>query len=155
MNAYEYAMNVEIEGEKYYRELANKSPYVGLKRVFTLLADEEVNHYEIFKNMLNNNEVDLTQLSIIDDKKIIFEALSKDKDKVNFNSDEIQFYKEAIHSEDGLEQFYLEQAEKTKNEKAKRIFIQISKEEAKHKIILENIISFIQEPNNLVECAEF
>ena len=155
MNAYEYAMEVEKEGEKYYRELANMSPYVGLKRVFTLLADEEVNHYEIFKDMLNKNKVDLSHLRIIEDKKTIYEELSKDKDRINFNSKEIKFYQDAIHAEDGLEQFYLKQAQKAETQDAKSVFIKISKEEAKHKIILENILSFIQEPNNLVECAEF
>lgn len=52
MNVYEYAMKVEKDGEAYYRELASKSPNNGLKRIFTMLAEEEIKHYNVFKNMM-------------------------------------------------------------------------------------------------------
>lgn len=52
MNVYEYAMKVEKEGEAYYREMAEISPNAGLKRIFTMLADEEVKHYNVFKSMM-------------------------------------------------------------------------------------------------------
>lgn len=155
MNAYEYAMQVEKDGEKYYRELAEKSPYTGLKRVFTILADEEVKHYKIFKDLMEHNTVDINKLDIITDKKTIFAILSEDKDKINFNADQIQFYKEAIAREDGLEQFYLRKAQELESDIEKEVFIKISKEEAKHKIFLENVITFLQEQSNLAVSAEF
>ncbi len=52
MNVYEYAMKVEKEGEAYYREMAAAANNAGLKRIFTMLADEEVKHYNVFKNMM-------------------------------------------------------------------------------------------------------
>ncbi len=35
MNVYEYAMNVEKEGEAYYREMAAAATNAGLKKIFT------------------------------------------------------------------------------------------------------------------------
>lgn len=51
MNIYEYAMKAEKDGERYYRELANKTDDVGLKSILMMLADEEVKHYVVFDKM--------------------------------------------------------------------------------------------------------
>lgn len=155
MNAYEHAMKIEKDGEKYYRELAKLSPYTGLKNVFTILADEEVKHYNIFKELLQHHKVDLSQLNINLKEETIFEELNQDKGKFNLDLKEIEFYKDAISVEEGLESFYLKKANEVDSQTNREIFIQISKEEAKHKILLENIITFIQENNNAVASAEF
>jgi len=155
MNAYDYALKVEKEGEKYYKELAKRSPYTGLKMVFNILASEEVKHYKVIHDMKTNGSVDIDKLDIILDTKTIFETLSIDKDNVNFNNDEIKFYEEAIAREDSAEQFYREQACKLEDENAKAVFLKIADEEAKHKVLLQNILDFILEPKNFVTAAEF
>ena len=155
MNAYDYAMKVEKEGEKYYRELANKASYTGLKTVFNILAKEEVKHYNVIKDMKKNTNVDLNKLDIILDTKTVYEVLIGGKDTVTFDSDEIQFYEEAIRREDNASQFYLDKANELEDENAKSIFIKLAAEEEKHKVLLENILSFIQGQSNLVEAAEF
>jgi rubrerythrin len=45
MNIYEYAMQMEKDGENYYRELAGNSQVEGIKIILTMLANEEVKHY--------------------------------------------------------------------------------------------------------------
>lgn len=155
MNVYDYAMKVEKDGEAYYRELASKSPNVGLKKVFNLLADAEVKHYNVFKSMKEKDGQDIKKLDISTDSKTIFETLRQEKNSVNFNLDEIKFYEDAIKREDDSYHFYLTKANELTNEDEKTIFIQIAQEEIKHKDILENILSFIQEPTNWVGSAEF
>lgn len=108
MNVYEYAMKVEKEGEAYYRELAAKSPNSGLKRIFTMLAEEEVKHYNVFKNMMKKENLDLDSLDLITDTKTIFETLMNEKENVNFDSEQIKFYQEAIAREDNSHNFYVE-----------------------------------------------
>jgi rubrerythrin len=144
MNVYEYAMKVEKDGEAYYRELASKSPNSGLKRIFTMLADEEVKHYNVFKNMMKKN-----------DTKTIFETLSNEKNNINFDEEQIQFYKEAIKKEENSHQFYLDKSNEVETENEKAIFIKIAEEEIKHRKVLEEIVEFIQEPDNWVASAEF
>jgi len=155
MNVYDYAMKVEKDGEVYYRELASKSPNEGLKKVFNLLADAEVKHYQVFKSMRDKDGQDINTLDISTDSKTIFETLSANKDKVNFNQDEIKFYEDAIKREDDSYQFYVTKANELENESEKVVFMNIAKEEIKHKEILENILVFIQEPSNWVGSAEF
>ena len=155
MNAYEYALKVEKDGEKYYRELAEKAPYTGLKMVFKILANEEVKHHKVIKDMMKNSDIDVKKLDIILDTTTIYESLSVDKENVNFNTDEIKFYEEAIAREDGAQKFYLERAKELKSENERQVFLKLAEEEGKHSEVLQNILDYIQEPKNFVSAAEF
>jgi len=155
MNVYEYAMKVEKEGEAYYREMAAAATNSGLKRIFTMLADEEVKHYNVFKNMMKKEDMDLKDLDLITDTKTIFQTLANEKDNVTFDADQIQFYKDAITREKESHDFYAEKAEELDNEKQKKIFLHIAKEEVKHRQILEEIVIFLEEPADWIASAEF
>lgn len=155
MNVYEYAMKVEKEGEAYYREMAAAADNPGLKRIFTMLADEEVKHYNVFRNMMKKEEQDLEKLDLITDTKTIFQTLEDEKNNVNFDESQIQFYKDAIAREEQSHDFYAEKAETLESEKEKKIFLHIAEEETKHKQILEEIVVFLEEPADWVASAEF
>ncbi len=155
MNVYEYAMKVEKEGESYYREMAAAATNSGLKRIFTMLADEEVKHYNVFKNMMKKEDMDLKDLDLITDTKTIFQTLADEKDNVTFDADQVQFYKDAITREKDSHDFYAEKAEELDNEKQKKIFLHVAKEEIKHRQILEEIVTFLEEPADWVASAEF
>lgn len=155
MNVYEYAMKVEKEGEAYYREMAAAATNPGLKRIFTMLADEEIKHYNVFKGMMKKEEMDLDNLNLLTDTKTIFETLSQEKENVNFDAEQIQFYKDAIAREDDAHDFYATKANEIEDEKEKAIFLQIAEEEEKHKKVLEEIVLFLEEPADWVASAEF
>ncbi len=155
MNVYEYAMKVEKEGEAYYREMAAAATNPGLKRVFNMLAEEEVKHYNIFKNMMTKENIDLDKLDLITDTKTIFQTLLDEKDNINFDTDQIQFYRDAIAREENSHNFYVQKADELENEKERAIFLQIAQEETKHKKVLEEIVIFLEEPTDWVASAEF
>lgn len=154
MNIYEYAMKVEKEGEEYYRNLADKSSNTGLKRVFTMLADQEVKHYAALKRMARNDGFDIKDYEAFNDEKTIYEILKETKADA-FPKDEIAYYEEAIAHEDDMASYYLEKAKEVETEGEKYILTAISEEEAKHKEILENILEYIREPDSLIASAEF
>lgn len=155
MNVYEYAMKVEKEGESYYREMASAATNSGLKRIFTMLADEEVKHYNVFKNMMKKEDMNLEDLDLITDTQTIFQTLNEEKENVTFDAEQIQFYKDAIAREEDSHNFYAEKANELDNEKQKKIFLHVAKEEIKHKQILEEIVAFLEEPADWVASAEF
>eukprot|EP01029_Cantina_marsupialis_P029503 TRINITY_DN78128_c0_g1_i1.p2 TRINITY_DN78128_c0_g1~~TRINITY_DN78128_c0_g1_i1.p2 ORF type:complete len:156 (-),score=30.19 TRINITY_DN78128_c0_g1_i1:743-1210(-) len=155
MNVYEYAMKVEKEGEAYYREMCSKASNPGLKRIFTMLADEEVKHYNLFKNMMNKDNVDFDKLDIITDTQTIFNTLLEEKDNVQLDSEHIQYYKDAIEREANSQNFYIENSKKLEDSKEKEVFIKIADEEKKHKKILEEIVIYLEEPADWVASAEF
>lgn len=155
MNVYEYAMKVEKEGEAYYREMASTATNAGLKRIFTMLADEEVKHYNVFKNMMKKEDMDLEDLDLITDTQTIFKTLTEERANVKFDADQIKFYKDAIAREEDSHDYYAEKAAQLDNEKQKKIFLHVAKEEIVHKQILEEIVAFLEEPADWVASAEF
>ncbi len=98
MNAYEYAMKVEKDGEVFYKQLAEEANHEGLSKIFMMLANEEVKHYKIF------------------------EKLSTNSDTITVPTMEV--FKEA-------------------------------KEELKHKELLENILEYVEQPEEWISSAEF
>lgn len=155
MNVYEYAMKVEREGEAYYRDMASKAKNPGLKRIFTMLADEEVKHFNVFRNMMKKEDIDLNKLDLITDTKTIFQTLEEEKDNVDLDSEHIQYYKDAIAREDNSYDFYAQKAQELEDEVEKDIFLQIANEEKKHKRVLEEIVLYLEEPASWVASAEF
>lgn len=155
MNVYEYAMKVEKDGEAYYREMADSAGNKGLKKIFLMLAEEEVKHYHVFKNMMNHEKLDLDKLNLITDTKTIFETLQAQKNKVDMDKEQINFYKDAIAREENSHDFYVYEASKISDENEKAIFLKIADEEIKHKKILEEIVHFLEEPADWVASAEF
>ncbi len=53
---FQFAIKIEENGEKFYRELANKINNKFIKNIFNILADEEVVHAKIFSDMLSQFE---------------------------------------------------------------------------------------------------
>ena len=154
MTIYDYAMKVEKDGEAYYRELADKSTDEGLKRVFTMLADQEVKHYAALKKMARNDGFDTSEYETFIEEETIYEILKQNKG-AGFPKDMIAYYEEAISHEDDMAEYYKEKACEVTSEAEKYVLTTIAEEEAKHKEILQNILEYIQEPQTLIESAEF
>jgi len=53
---YQFAIKIEENGEKLYRQMAAKLPDTKVRELFTLLADEEVQHKATFSAMLSEFE---------------------------------------------------------------------------------------------------
>ncbi len=53
---YQFAVKIEENGEKFYREMTKKLDNPKIKELFTFLADEEVEHKAIFNNLLSKFE---------------------------------------------------------------------------------------------------
>ncbi len=156
MNAYEYAMQMEEEGEKFYRELADKSTDEGIKNIFLNLANEEVKHYELFKNIAESEDhVEIPKMDVMQDAKEIFAEMKSSGREIDFGEDQIALYKKALESEDKAYNLYIDKANEVTNPEHKEIFLKIAAEEKKHLELLENLVDFVESPKNWLESAEF
>ncbi len=156
MNAYEYAMEMEKEGEAFYRELAESADDAGLKNIFLTLADEEVKHYVMFQKLAKQGDNDaLPVMGSMTTMEEIFSELKASDLKSTLGTDQVAYYKKALAAEDKAYELYLQKAEEVENPKHRDIFLEIAKEELKHKEILENLIEFISCPNDGIANAEF
>lgn len=156
MNVYEYAMKVEKDGERYYRELADKTNDVGLKSILNMLAEEEVKHYVVFEKM-NKNQIIPTQphVDVFNSAKTIFQKMREENTQACFSDDQIEFYKSALRSEENSYKFYTEKALMLEDAEQKAIFLRIAEEERQHMVLLENLVEYISFPQRWIENAEF
>jgi len=156
MNAYEYAMQIEKEGEIFYKKLAQEANHEGLSKIFNMLAYEEVKHYKIFEKLAKNADtVTVPTMEVFKEAKDIFSEMSKDAVAYNFEDQQIDFYRRAIKTEDKAYQQYLDKANEMTNLQHKEIFLKIAEEELKHKELLENILEYVEQPTAWLESAEF
>lgn len=156
MNIYEYAMELEKEGEEFYRDLAEQTDDAGLKKILLMLATEEVKHYNIFKKMLQNADVStLPKMEVFKEATSTFEEMKKTEDTHKFGQDQVEYYKKAVAIEEANENFYLKQACNAKTKEHEQIFLRIAEEERKHLVLLKNLVEFISEPDDYLDSAEF
>jgi len=156
MDIYEYAMKMEKDGEGYYRELAEKNQETGIKNIFTMLADAEVIHHNIFRRMKEHEKPEVAQTTILSDVKNIFEKMKEGTKKIEqLNLTEAELYHKAKGIEKVSRDFYLKQAEDAEDSSQKDIFLKIADEERKHFVILEELIIFISKPHVWLENAEW
>ncbi len=153
MDIYEYAMQLEKDGEDFYREVASRTANKGLRTILTMLADAEVKHYKLFQNMKNNDKVRMSDSPILNDVKNIFIEM---REKKQFEADvsEVELYEKAQGIEEQTRDFYLAKAEEVAPDQ-KEIFLKIAEEEKRHYLILENIIRFVSQPNIWLENPEW
>jgi len=53
---YQFAIKIEENGEKFYREISERTKDKEVKELFTFLAEEEVRHKKIFEELLSKIE---------------------------------------------------------------------------------------------------
>ncbi len=154
MDIFEFAMQMEKDGEAYYRELAAKAGNKGLSNILTMLADEEVKHYNIFQKM-KESKVEVPDSDLLGNVKNIFIQMKERGDTFLFEAEQTDYYRKALDLEKKSENFYRDKANETTDTHQKAIFNKIANEENHHFRIVENIIDFIQRPEKWLEGAEW
>jgi len=153
MDIYEYAMQMEKDGENYYRELSHKAANAGLQNILTMLANAEVKHYNVFQSMKKNENVPDTDTEILSNVKNIFIRM-REEEQTGIDSSQVELYRKAQELEKKTRDFYLEKADEV-SASQKPVFIRIADEEKKHYLIIENIIDFVSRPETWLENPEW
>jgi rubrerythrin len=161
MDIFDFALKMELDGEKYYRELAAKAKYDDLKKVLIGLAEDEQRHYKIIesaqKQVLKPIEASpyLSQIQnvFVNQNK---EFALKDKDFIaKLKDEQFDVYEAALEKERESVQLYKKLKEDTGIQEEKIIFERLMHEEEKHVEVIENIIEMLNHVNDWVEAAEF
>lgn len=156
MNAYQYAMRMESEAERFYRDLANGISDTTIKNVFNMLADEEVKHFKVFEKMSKNSELpNIEDLDMSAKVREIFSDIKGCNRKYSFTDEQVAYYEKAAQIEDNAAKFYLEKAEEMTDTAQKNAFLAIAREEQKHQEIMQNLADFVAAPDAWLESAEF
>ncbi len=153
MKIFEMAIELELNGEQFYRNLAEDAKSSGLKTIFNMLADDETKHKYIFEKMQNEDHSEISDTLIIKEANTIFKQLNKDDftDEVK----QLEVYKRALELEQKSVDYYEELTDLTKDDNTKSALLKIIAEEKKHYNLLEFLIEYVAKPDTWVEDAEF
>ncbi|MCK9294291.1 MAG: ferritin family protein [Desulfobulbaceae bacterium] len=159
MNIYAFAMQMEKDGENYYRQLAEQSGSAGIKKIFIMLANEEVKHYRVVELLSKKSgPPQMAETNVLENVKNIFAEMKQTKEELHIDTTaEVQNYRKARDIEEQSRKFYEEKAGESKDEAERRIFLQLAGEERKHLRIMENIVELVSrpEPGRWLENAEW
>ena len=154
MNIFEYAMQMEKDGEEYYRQLARQTDNKGLQTILTMLADEEVKHYNAIERM-QTTEPHMEEATILTDARNIFVQIKESGDSFDFDIKQTDLYRKAQDIEKESRDFYTGKADEVTEEYQRELFLKLAEEERKHYFLLDNIIEFVSRPEYWLENAEF
>lgn len=155
MDIFEYAMQMEKDGEDFYRQIAEKAPNTGLRTILTMLADEEVKHYKAIEKIRQGQSAQMTQTAILKNTRNVFARMKNKPDEFAADQEQAELYRKAQEIEKKSRQFYEEKADQTDQTDQRKLFEQLAAEEAKHYFLLGNLIDFVSRPKLWLENAEW
>jgi rubrerythrin len=160
MNIFDFALKMEVDGEKYYRDLAESVKYDDLKKVLEGLADDEQRHYKIIQSAQNQtfSYVENPTLSKVHNVFSVSKnepALPTNDFIAKLKDEQINVYRAALVKEKESVQLYKKLKENAQRHEEKIICEKLMQEEEKHVEVIEDIIEMLNHVNDWVESAEF
>ncbi len=153
MDHYQFALQMEKDGEQFYRDLANNAVYDGFKTIFTQLADDEVEHQKIFTRLQANLPVAKAASHLAGPN--VFAQLKKDDFAAGVDDSQLNLYQKALEMEKQSQDLYAKEAAATTEPELATIFKQLAAEEERHYFLIHNIVELMLHPQNWVENGEF
>jgi len=155
MDIFAFALEKEKYAEQYYRELADKAGHKGLKNILTMLADEEVKHYQAIERLKTETPGLPTETPVLANAREIFETMRSAAEKFDFDTSEVDLYRKACDIEDESKKYYLEKAQEVQDDGQKKILEKLAAEEDKHLVLVQSLCDFVSRPETYLEDAEF
>lgn len=153
MDILEYALQMELDGQKYYLEQAELNKQNELQKVFLFLAASEEEHAKIIRKRRNNEALELKDNLIRPDRKHVFSDL-KSFSKENTEK-QLDVYRLAMSLEEKSIKLYQEYMEKSSEQQDKELFAFLIDQEKEHCMLFEDLVIMLSRPEEWVESAEF
>lgn len=155
MNALEYAIDMEMDGEKYYSEQAKLNQNNSIRIVCLILAKAELNHAQILRNKLDGLIYDLSEAGSYLKMNNIFKDLGDFKSDIKKSPSQLDFYRVALELEKQSIDFYSNQLTSTLDINEKDLFRYLIEQERLHYSLLNEMVTMLRHAEEWVESAEF
>jgi rubrerythrin len=154
MNIFEFAIQMERDGQEYYNELASKTPHPGIQKILNMLAADELRHQQILEKIQTGMaEVPVTEA--LDNAKNVFQQMRDFGGEIELTGQEESLYHHAIELEEKSISFYLDRSEQADTPQQQALLGKLAEEEKKHRYLLECLLDFFVAPKTWLEDAEF
>lgn len=155
MNIFEFAIMMELDGEKYYTEQARLNKDSSLSNVLMMLAKDERSHAEVLQKKYYDTSFDIERFEWTSEAKNVFDTVGDMAHIYKAIPEQLDFYRMALEKEKQSIELYSKYCNEAENEETRQLFEYLVKLEKEHYDILDEIILQINKANEWVESAEF
>jgi rubrerythrin len=153
MNTIDFAISMELEGQKYYLDLAELNKDNELQKVFLLLADSEKQHADLLKRFKMKEEMSLEEQFVRPEFKSVFKDLKQFRKE--HSAKQLDAYRIACEQEEKSIELYKNMKSEANNASEKEIYDYLIHQEEEHLILFEELVKMVTRPEEWVEAAEF
>lgn len=155
MNALEFAIKMELEGEKYYREQAEIHKGNSLSTIFSMLAEDEKMHAKVLGKKANQLDYALEPNETLAAAKNIFSDKESVRNEIKEIPSQLDVYRAALGNERESISLYQKCASEAMDDETKALFEYLILQEEDHYAILDQLVSLLSHSEEWVEDAEF
>ena len=162
MDIYDFALKMEMDGDRYYFDQAAKATHAELRVVLKGLAEDEQRHYRIVQQLQNQKREFIEPDPAISAARNVFAIagdkpfIPKDQDSIaKWKDEQRDVYQAALRKEEESVRTYTNLKEAVESPAEKGILEKLVQEEESHAEVLGNIIEMINRAHEWVESAEF
>ncbi|MFO7611492.1 MAG: ferritin family protein [Clostridia bacterium] len=154
MNILDFAINMELEGEKFYRDQAKSHSGKGIKAVFNMLADDEKMHARILQSKKDKSEYRFIDSSL-SGYGDIFRNEEKFRSEIKEIPDQIDFYRLALEKEKESIDLYRRLLSESEDIDETDLYGYLIEQEEKHYNLIYDLITLLERTESWVESPEF
>lgn len=155
MDVLQFAIDMEQDGERYYREQAVKNSQNPLRAVFETLAEDEARHAKLLMSKRDGKPYELAARTAPLTVRSVFHDAADYEARVKELPDQPELYQAAQAVEQQSIDLYRDMLLKAADERTAALFTFLVGEETEHLRILEEFHQHVNRPNAWVESAEF
>lgn len=155
MNTLDYAISMELDGEKYYREQALLNQDNELFTVCNLLAEEEKRHAELLALKKQNLPYTLRASEFLENAKNIYTGSKGIVAEKSQAPNQHDFYRSVCDMEQKSIDLYQGLLSEAENDEEKQLFEYLIKQEKQHLEAFEDMSRMLENASWWVESAEF
>lgn len=153
MEIMQFAINMELDGERFYREQAEKNAGNALGVVFRMLADEEDAHAKLLLGHANGQPFAPTEDGALHAQMSLFRKTGDWK--TGATPDQAEIYADATAMEERSIRLYRDLLDQAQEDASRKLFDFLVLQEQGHASIMEDLYRYVNRPNEWVESAEF
>lgn len=155
MKSLDFAIAMEYDGEKYYRDQARSNQGNRLQFVFERLADEEVRHARELEKVKGGGRGNLPDIESLTLARSVFTQISEEQSEFASLSSQLAAYEAAMEMEKKSIDLYFELHAEAEQPEEKELLSQLVAQERSHLAVLEELVLLLRQPQQWVESAEF
>ncbi len=155
MNTLDFAIKMEVDGEKYYSEQARLNQNSSLEVVCRMLAKAEQRHAELLQSMLDGLTFELSDEDSYTKIRNIFEDIGDFKSHIKKTPGQLDFYRAALEKEKQSIDLYTSLLKDAVDLNEKELFKYLIEQEKEHFSIIDELVTMLRHAEEWVESAEF